>query len=68
MLIEMIPELVKQNKNVALVSVISSSGSTPAEVGKEMIVDANGIIDGTVGGGNLEFRAIKVSHRNSLKN
>ena len=67
MLIEMIPELVKQNKNVALVSVISSSGSTPAEVGKEMIVDANGIIDGTVGGGNLEFRAIKVAQE-CLKN
>ena len=33
MLIERIPELIAQNKTVALVTVTSASGSTPAEVG-----------------------------------
>ncbi len=59
MLIERIPELIAQNRSVALVTVTSASGSTPAEVGKEMLVDASGNIGGTVGGGNLEFISIK---------
>jgi xanthine dehydrogenase accessory factor len=59
MLIERIPELIAQNKTVALVTVTSSKGSTPAKVGKEMLVDASGNIGGTIGGGNLEYVAIK---------
>jgi xanthine dehydrogenase accessory factor len=59
MLIERIPELIAQNKTVALVTVTSVSGSTPAEVGKEMLVDASGSIGGTVGGGSLEHVAIR---------
>lgn len=59
MLIERIPELIAQNKTAALVTVTSASGSTPAEVGKEMLVDLSGNIGGTIGGGNLEFVSIK---------
>lgn len=59
MLIEQIPKLIAQNKTVALVTVTSSSGSTPAEVGKDMLVDETGIIGGTIGGGNLEFITIQ---------
>ncbi len=59
MLIERIPELIKQNKAVALVTVTAACGSTPAEVGKEMLVDASGNIGGTIGGGNLEFVSVK---------
>ena len=59
MLIERIPELIKQNKSVALVTVTAACGSTPAEVGKEMLVDASGNIGGTVGGGNLEFVSVQ---------
>ncbi len=59
MLIERIPALIAQNKTVALVTVTSASGSTPAEVGKEMLVDATGNIGGTVGGGNLEYVSVK---------
>lgn len=58
MLIERIPELIRQNKTVALVTVTAACGSTPAEVGKEMLVDASGNIGGTVGGGNLEFVSV----------
>lgn len=59
MLIERIPELIKQNKAVALVTVTAACGSTPAEVGKEMLVDASGNIGGTIGGGSLEFVSVK---------
>ncbi len=59
MLIERIPELIKQNKTVALVTVTAACGSTPAEVGKDMLVDATGNIGGTVGGGNLEYVSIE---------
>ena len=59
MLIERIPDLIANNKAVALVTVTAASGSTPAEVGKEMLVDNTGNIGGTVGGGNLEYVAIQ---------
>ena len=59
MLIERIPDLIAQNKTVALVTVTSANGSTPAEVGKEMLVDASGNIGGTIGGGNLEYVSIQ---------
>ncbi len=59
MLIERIPELIKRNKTVALVTVTAACGSTPAEVGKDMLVDETGNIGGTVGGGNLEYVSIE---------
>jgi xanthine dehydrogenase accessory factor len=59
MLIERIPQLIANNKSVALVTVTAAGGSTPAEVGKEMLVDASDIIGGTIGGGNLEFVAVR---------
>jgi xanthine dehydrogenase accessory factor len=59
MLIEKIPELIKQNKIVALVSITVADGSTPAEPGAEMLVNETGNIGGTVGGGALEHRAIE---------
>ena len=68
MLIEQIPVLVKQNKTVALVVVTASSGSTPSEPGKEMLVDESGSIGGTVGGGRLEFRMIEYARECIVKN
>lgn len=59
MLIERIPKLIENNKSVALVTVTAAGGSTPAEVGKEMLVDASGLLGGTIGGGNLEYVSIK---------
>ena len=68
MLIEQIPQYVKQNKKVALVTVTASSGSTPAEPGKEMLVDETGNIGGTVGGGQLEYQAIEYAKACLIKN
>jgi xanthine dehydrogenase accessory factor len=46
---------------VALVTVVRSSGSTPRDLGARMLVFQDGRISGTIGGGNLEFQAIKDS-------
>lgn len=40
---------------VALVSVVSSEGSTPRGAGAMMAVFPGGAIAGTIGGGNVEF-------------
>jgi xanthine dehydrogenase accessory factor len=68
MLIERIPELIAQNRSVALVTVTSAGGSTPAEAGKEMLVDQTGNIGGTIGGGNLEFVSVKKAQESLARN
>ena len=42
---------------VELVSILSSSGSTPRGAGAMMAVFAGGRSAGTVGGGNVEYEA-----------
>lgn len=59
MFIENVLNEVSNGNKVALVLVTQSSGSTPADVGKEMIVYEDGSSKGTVGGGNLEYRSIE---------
>ncbi|MFC2068556.1 XdhC family protein [Chloroflexota bacterium] len=59
---EIYQELAKlqtENEDVALVTVISASGSTPREEGVKMLVRANGSILGSIGGGRVEEVAIK---------
>lgn len=41
-----------------LVTVISTEGSTPGKIGMKMLVQPNGKIDGTIGGGAIEKRVI----------
>jgi xanthine dehydrogenase accessory factor len=52
---------IENGKSGAVVTVTKSSGSTPADVGKMMIVYEDGSIDGTVGGGNLEKQTISIA-------
>ena len=44
-----------------LVSLLSSAGSTPRSAGAMMSVLPDGIADGTIGGGNVEFEAQKLA-------
>ena len=53
----------EKNQPVALVTVVTASGSTPARPGAKMLVFANGTIKGTVGGGALEARIIEEAVR-----
>ncbi len=55
---EKLNESLKLGKGAAIVTVTQSSGSTPAELGKMMVVFEDGSIEGTIGGGNLEKTTI----------
>jgi xanthine dehydrogenase accessory factor len=48
-----------EGEEVALVTVVSASGSTPREEGTKMLVRADGSILGTIGGGSLEAQVIE---------
>jgi len=59
---EIYKELVRLSsicEDAALVTVISSSGSTPQEEGAKMLVRSDGSIMGTIGGGNIEKQSIR---------
>jgi xanthine dehydrogenase accessory factor len=47
-------EALKQGEQVALVTIVSSTGSTPQRVGAKMLVFADGRTVGTIGGGCYE--------------
>ena len=51
--------------SAVLVTVASTRGSTPREAGARMLVFADRI-EGTIGGGNLEFQAISISREQIL--
>ncbi|MDX1737018.1 MAG: xanthine dehydrogenase accessory protein XdhC [Alphaproteobacteria bacterium] len=55
--LDILQQDLKQHDRVVLVTVAYIRGSTPREAGAHMVVSANGI-SGTIGGGNLEFKAI----------
>lgn len=52
-------DLEKTGEAFAICSIIDSRGSTPRHEGSKMIVDQNGIVCGTVGGGEIENRTIQ---------
>jgi len=54
-------DLVKANQPFALCTVISAVGSAPRHVGAKMAVLSDGSIRGTIGGGELEHRVIKLA-------
>ncbi|MFI3171645.1 MAG: XdhC family protein [Eubacteriales bacterium] len=46
---------VGENSECIVVSVVSSTGSTPRKSGATMLVDKTGVLEGTIGGGLLEY-------------
>lgn len=51
-------DVVNQNEQAALCTVVRSQGSTPRRAASKMLVYADGSILGTVGGGEMESRVI----------
>jgi len=49
----------EEGKEAALVTIVSTSGSTPREEGAKMLVRPDGAIIGTIGGGTLEAQVIE---------
>lgn len=57
-LFEALAALEKSGGEAALCTIIRARGSVPRHVGSKMLVYADGRIEGTVGGGTMESRAI----------
>lgn len=56
-----ITKSIEAGERVALVTLIEVKGSTPADAGNMMAVWENGRIEGTIGGGKLEYQVIQES-------
>lgn len=59
MLIESLNKAISENNEVAYVTVTKSTGSAPGRVGNTMLVFNDGRIEGTIGGGKVEYNVIK---------
>ena len=57
--VKAIIEALKIGEKVVLVTLCSTDGSTPRKAGAKMLVYPDSSIVGTVGGGSLEYQAIK---------
>lgn len=54
-------EAINKGKKCAFATVVQAKGSTPRKEGSKMIVYEDGSIFGTIGGGMVEYEAIKMS-------
>ena len=52
-----IAALLNGGKDLVLVTVIASSGSTPRGAGARMLITEDGRVCGTIGGGAVEYRS-----------
>ena len=50
---------INRGETIALVTIVEAKGSTPREVGAKIIVNKDGLVDGTIGGGITEARVIE---------
>lgn len=58
-LIRVMRKKLQAGEPVVLAGVVSAKGSTPRSEGSYMVVDRDGLLEGTVGGGTAEYRAIQ---------
>src|SRR4051812_15203074 len=59
--VEKLAELSTGGMSFVSVTMVETVGSTPQDVGSKMLVDASGLVFGTVGGGKVETKAIGVA-------
>jgi xanthine dehydrogenase accessory factor len=62
-LYEEIAKITARGEEAAIATVVSTSGSTPREVGAKMLVRADGSIVGSIGGGSLEAQIVEQAVR-----
>jgi xanthine dehydrogenase accessory factor len=55
----LIAQALERGESAALCTITKSEGSTPRHVGSKLLVDENGGLTGSVGGGELEHRVIE---------
>lgn len=58
-LYQSLAELERKNEPGALCTIVRTQGSTPRHVGSKMLVHADGRIEGSIGGGEMESRVIE---------
>ena len=51
---QIVVQFADQAREFVLATVLEASGSTPCRVGSKAVIDANGVIQGTIGGGWVE--------------
>ena len=56
---ETVEQAVREKKQGVMMTIISKSGSSPRGTGSKMFLDQEGRSYGSVGGGNVEFQALK---------
>jgi xanthine dehydrogenase accessory factor len=61
--IEKLAELSKGGGPFVAVTMVDAVGSTPQDAGTKMLVDATGLVFGTVGGGRIENQALEFAQR-----
>jgi xanthine dehydrogenase accessory factor len=61
--IEKLAELSQSGVPFVSVTMVDAVGSTPQDAGTKMLVDASGLVFGTVGGGRVENQAIEFAQR-----
>ncbi len=60
-LFETLEECIQKKEDAVLVTIIASSGSTPREAGSRMVISQRGLLFGTIGGGEVEYRSQKMA-------
>ena len=56
---EAVERAVREKKEGVMMTIISKSGSSPRGTGSKMFLDKKGKLYGSIGGGNVEFQAMK---------
>jgi xanthine dehydrogenase accessory factor len=54
-------EKTNAGEDTVLVTIVAEIGSSPRSAGSHMLVDKNGRVCGTIGGGTLEYKAIQLA-------
>jgi xanthine dehydrogenase accessory factor len=60
-LFRLLKQCLTEGKDVVLVTVVASSGSTPRGAGARMLISSEGRLYGTIGGGNVEYVSEKMA-------
>jgi xanthine dehydrogenase accessory factor len=61
--VERLAEMSRSGTPFVCVTMIEAVGSTPQDAGSKMLVTADGLVAGTVGGGRVEAKAIDVARK-----
>ncbi|MGD9978403.1 MAG: XdhC family protein [Bacteroidales bacterium] len=64
MIWKFIQKKVEQNNKIILIVVAESQGSSPGKVGFKMAVSSDGAINGSIGGGVMEYRLVELAREN----